>query len=1202
MDPTVESTSPLPVKNLRSKFEQLSVSTPTSNSKPAATNGLLAPDSATTTARPRAASGNSTKPSSTPPDTHHLRPSSSSSDLRTAGDALAAALKRPPPPPPRSRTGASPAASPGPSPLLRPVPAPPLNPTSPKPNIAVALPSSYEGEEGQGLSLTGSAAALRNKLSSMSTTSENASIPKLLNGLPVPNDVGSDDSQSPSPSVSTLREKFHRSATMNVTIPLKGTNDTPPAIPLKPAIPPRPPRISETHAPPTLTPLSALAHSPDELTPVLAPSATLASGEPAITRTSRTPSPGTPNAPPALPARKIPHQVYNHSAGASESTSSIASSTRSLNSNSSQFLISATNTGNSTNTNSTENSSITSVENDSNLPPAPFIAAKQSPPRPGVVAPPRLPPPPRHRTLMSPLHIDTPLPPFTGGGTLPPPLPARRGAASPIPFEDPLPPPPPPRLPSRPANHPISIKAHSSADIPISSPTTEKKAVALSKHLPPPPTRMIGLGDKLPPARRPTTPSSEDESGGEDDDVMVSGTGIKNHAGHGHGIPPPTVDALPDTSQTSRRLPLLLYRENYSEPKVPVPAHVGQAVVSGTNIVVGIGHGLRIYDVGISDGPIKSMDGKELAISGAVANGNGVGGSGKENLKVTCMEMKGMGDESVAGRGMRGNLCWIGTKEGHLLEMDVRTGQMHAAKWAAHLSPIVYIGRVERTMVSIDEGGKVLIFQPEGKEEASLLYTQPKVLRIGERQDFVRLVGRKLWTASRCDQQLVPVHAPAGVGANGNGGPAFLNSTKLPVIKVFDIFNPGLAVRSVVPTEHVGTVLCATVIPSNPAFVYVGHEEGYVSVWDVNTEECLEVIKVSTSDVLCLEGVNDKLWSGSRNGVISVYDVSCKPWIVTNSWMAHPGLPVLKLMVDVWGIEKTGRLAVVSVGRDELLRVWDGLLGTDWIEHELWKQENAFTKQRDLSVLIVTWNVDAAKPEVLTGDPANMTFFDDVLQSVAYPDIISFGFQEVMDLENRKMAAKNVLLGGSSSKKSKAGGGGTSEYHHHHNFADSRSGGMNGTAGGGLSDKVTSSYKRWYDKLQSAVRKALPDVQYIAVATESLVGLFSCVFVKQTEKPMLRDVAITTIKRGMGGRYGNKGGIVARFVIDDTSVCLINCHLAAGQNAVRQRNADVAGMLEEKAVFSTTNHPVAYVRGGDGSMVLDHEIVFVSEWRHELPN
>ena len=45
---------------------------------------------------------------------------------------------------------------------------------------------------------------------------------------------------------------------------------------------------------------------------------------------------------------------------------------------------------------------------------------------------------------------------------------------------------------------------------------------------------------------------------------------------------------------------------------------------------------------------------------------------------------------------------------------------------------------------------------------------------------------------------------------------------------------------------------------------------------------------------------------------------------------------------------------------------------------------------------------------------------------------------------------------------------------------------------------------------------------------------------------------------------------------------------------MRRRNADIAGMLEEKAVFQVTEHPLAYVGGGDGTMVLDHEFVIVS--------
>jgi hypothetical protein len=63
-------------------------------------------------------------------------------------------------------------------------------------------------------------------------------------------------------------------------------------------------------------------------------------------------------------------------------------------------------------------------------------------------------------------------------------------------------------------------------------------------------------------------------------------------------------------------------------------------------------------------------------------------------------------------------------------------------------------------------------------------------------------------------------------------------------------------------------------------------------------------------------------------------------------------------------------------------------------------------------------------------------------------------------------------------------------------------------------------------------------------------------------------------------------------VIDDSSICFINCHLAAGQHHVRQRNADVAAFLEEE-LFPESHDLGPYVNGGDGTLVLDHEIVFV---------
>ena len=51
-----------------------------------------------------------------------------------------------------------------------------------------------------------------------------------------------------------------------------------------------------------------------------------------------------------------------------------------------------------------------------------------------------------------------------------------------------------------------------------------------------------------------------------------------------------------------------------------------------------------------------------------------------------------------------------------------------------------------------------------------------------------------------------------------------------------------------------------------------------------------------------------------------------------------------------------------------------------------------------MKVLIVSWNLDSAKPETLTGTPENVNFLHDALTSVEDPDIIAFGFQELIDL------------------------------------------------------------------------------------------------------------------------------------------------------------------------------------------------------------
>ncbi|KAI0352527.1 DNase I-like protein [Trametes cingulata] len=650
-------------------------------------------------------------------------------------------------------------------------------------------------------------------------------------------------------------------------------------------------------------------------------------------------------------------------------------------------------------------------------------------------------------------------------------------------------------------------------------PPPERKV--FGSHLPPP-TRTIGLGDKLPPARRAQSGSSS-ESEDEDDSKMK-------------------VEQLPDASRASRRPPIVDCH-NYSGFNIHIPAYTGYVTVSGHTVAVASHHHVRIYDLSLSASPIWNLDSKDGFVDTKL-----------KDFKFTALEFR-----PTLHQEDRGNFLWLGTKDGHLIELDVRTSSVTAMRPAIHAHTVTHMFRHGQSMISIDDTGKVLVFTPSEGVELSLATLQPRVVRIAEKQEFAKLLGGQLWTSTR----------------DPNGGGTVPGTSRGPVVRVYDIFRAGSVGRSLLPSEHLGTVTAGTMLASQPGHVYLAHEGGHISIWSVGDgaegvlPQCVEVVKVSTSDVLSLEGVNDRLWAGSRKGLISAYDVTSKPWTVTNCWEAHDKLPVLRIAVDTWSMEKLDRLVVYSVGRDEQLRFWDGLLGIDWIEQELLKRETEFSTFRDMTVLIVSWNVDSAKPDQLTGTPENVNFLTDVLTSIDRPDVIAFGMQELIDLESRKMAAKTVLLGG----KNKA-------------------------TDGTISQKVTTSYKKWYDRLVLAVRCAMPaDSPYTVIHTENLVGLFTCVFVKNTEKIRLKHVALTTVKRGMGGRYGNKGAIISRFVVDDTSVCFINCHLAAGQHHVRQRNADAQAIVEDNTLLPEAgpmDEVVAYVNGGDGSMVLDHEIVFIN--------
>lgn len=61
---------------------------------------------------------------------------------------------------------------------------------------------------------------------------------------------------------------------------------------------------------------------------------------------------------------------------------------------------------------------------------------------------------------------------------------------------------------------------------------------------------------------------------------------------------------------------------------------------------------------------------------------------------------------------------------------------------------------------------------------------------------------------------------------------------------------------------------------------------------------------------------------------------------------------------------------------------------------------------------------------------------------------------------------------------------------------------------------------------------------------KDLVGIFLVVFVKKILIERITKVDVDEVKTGLiGGKLGNKGAVLIRMYIDDTSFLFINCHL-----------------------------------------------------------
>ncbi|KAF2208718.1 hypothetical protein CERZMDRAFT_114438 [Cercospora zeae-maydis SCOH1-5] len=510
----------------------------------------------------------------------------------------------------------------------------------------------------------------------------------------------------------------------------------------------------------------------------------------------------------------------------------------------------------------------------------------------------------------------------------------------------------------------------------------------------------------------------------------------------------------------------------------------------------------------------------------------------RENIKVTSVVFKPSPD--IEGEG---NRIWIGTNSGDIHEIDVPSEQIVKSRSAAHTRrEVIRMFRYASELWTLDDSGELLVWKPGNKGMPSL-DSQYNNWRVPKGHTFSIACGKQLWIATGKD---IRVFAPSA-----------LSETEFQLTRQ-SLTQPGT-----------GDVTAGAALDHRQDLIYFGHSDGKVSIYNRRDFSCQAVVNVSVYRIACMAGVGEYLWAGYSTGMTYVYDTSTTPWVVKKDWRAHEK-QICSIVADPSAMWKMGRLNVITLGLDNLLRIWDGMLQEDWLDARMQLRDSEFCTFRELTAAVLTWNAGASKPSHLQQSKEDHDFFRDYLTAREAPDIFVFGFQELVDLEDKKVTAKSFF----KSKKKEP-----DEQQH-----------------------MSHQYRAWRDYLGKCLDDFMPtNTSYTLLHTASMVGLFTCIFVRSSERNRIRNVHASEVKRGMGGHHGNKGAIIVRMVLDDSSICMVNCHLAAGQTQTMHRNNDIAEILESSTLPSyplnsseLAEHSDVFASGGDGSMVMDHEICILN--------
>ncbi|KAI9848726.1 MAG: inositol polyphosphate 5-phosphatase [Sclerophora amabilis] len=214
----------------------------------------------------------------------------------------------------------------------------------------------------------------------------------------------------------------------------------------------------------------------------------------------------------------------------------------------------------------------------------------------------------------------------------------------------------------------------------------------------------------------------------------------------------------------------------------------------------------------------------------------------------------------------------------------------------------------------------------------------------------------------------------------------------------------------------------------------------------------------------------------------------------------------------------------------------------DYVMAELNRRSAGFTSSKTIRLWVGTFNLNG-----------RMTGFDQDLSpwlcpkldaSQLHPEIVAVGFQEIVELSPQQIMSTDPAI-----------------------------------------------RQRW----ERAVKKTLNDharehgeTEYVLLRSGQLVGAALSIFVKAHVIQDIKNVEGSVKKTGMSGMAGNKGAVAIRMDYENTRICFVTAHLAAGFANYEERNRD----------YSTISNGLRFQRNRS---IADHDtIIWLGDFNYRI--